>query len=353
MQTLINLGADVNATDHQNRTPLMYAAADGKSNAVALLVSRLADVNIEDVDGMRALEWAQSGNNSDLASFLGLITEPKRGKKTIKSKTQKQTQRQIEKQVDKQTEKIREKQTERFQDYGKTKGNESYERFHVADEGSHLFQYNVNDKLDELFSAIEQGDLNKCRQLFNEGLKVNSSDATGQTPLMVAARTNQIEIAQFLINSGADVNKSSMSGLTALHYSALEDFSHMARMLLDNNADVEATMRYSSTDGNKTDEPLVFEYKGATPLFIAIEAGKLEVLDILINAGANVNHTLTKRVYMLSKDRISYLTGSEGMGLDQDFLNDASVTVSDYGWSPYKQAQYLDNPEILILLNKK
>jgi len=76
MQVLFDLGADINAQDDQGRTPLMYAAADGKKDASVLLVSRQANWDIKDVDGMTAYNWSRSGGNSGLIRFLGLITKP-------------------------------------------------------------------------------------------------------------------------------------------------------------------------------------------------------------------------------------------------------------------------------------
>jgi len=40
------------------------------------------------------------------------------------------------------------------------------------------------------------------------------------------------------------------------------------------------------------------------------------------------------------------------MGLDKDFLNGAEVKISDDSWTPYKQAEFLNDSEILNLLSK-
>ena len=127
---------------------------------------------------------------------------------------------------------------------------------------------------------------------------------------MVAARHNRLDIAKYLIEQGANVNSSSASGLTALHYAALENHHEMAQLLLNNKAKVDATMRYSSTDGNYGQEPLVWEYIGATPLLIATESKNKKVVSILLKAGANPNYILTRKEYRLNKNRNTYLTGS-------------------------------------------
>jgi len=188
--------------------------------------------------------------------------------------------------------------------------------------------------------------------LLRKGASVNAADDTGQSALMVASRSNRLDMAKFLINKGADVNMSSSSGLTALHYAALENYDQMARLLLNNNAKVDPTMRYSSTDGNETKKPLVWEYIGATPLLIAVESGNREVLAVLVEAGANRNHILTRNEYRFNKDRETYLTGSEVMGLDDDFLMDVKVKISNDSWTPYKQAILLNESTILAFFPK-
>jgi len=349
MQVLIELGADVNAQDKQGRTPMMYAAADGEGDAVALLVSKDANVHIADVDGMRAYEWSRSGGNAELAKFLALITE----NKTQSDHTERHRHRHIDdKSSQKEIEKSIQKEVEREVQKAIKEEYEKREIFHVAADGTHLTQFNMKEKAPALLEAARYGSVEDCNSILNNGLTANSADGTGQTALMVAARGNRLKIAKFLIERGADVNKSSASGLTALHYAALENHDQMARLLLKHHAKVDATMRYSSTDGNYSKEPLVWEYIGATPLLIATESGNTEVLSVLINAGANPNHMLIRNEYRFNKDRVHYLTGSEVTGIDQDFLKEVDIKIIDDSWTPYKQALLLNKPDILVFFQK-
>ena len=303
MRVLINLGGDINAQDNQGRTPLMYAAADGKGDAVALLVSEEANILIKDVDGMRAYEWALSGGNPDLAKFLGLITENN-------SPTNKHESRQRKRNKGDQKENEKLLQKEKLKK----------ETLHVADDGLHLRQFDIKNGIPAMFDVVRHGTIDNCRKLLSQGGSANAADDTGQTALMVAAMTNRLDMASFLIENGADVNKSSASGLTALHYAALENHAQMALLLLQHNAQIDATMRYSSTDGNYDNKPRVWEYIGATPLLIAVESGNVDVLSALLKHGADKNYLLIRNEYRLNKDRVSYLTGKEVMGLDEDFL---------------------------------
>ena len=378
MQLLINLGADVNVQDQQGRTPLMYAAADGLRDAAVLLVSRIADVNIQDADGMRALEWALNGGNSDLVNFLGLITESKEdaprqvyGRNSKNRKTQEELDKRSEKASQKEfengskkqseLEKRLEKATQKEQENRSKKQSELEKRVskavqkesvHRAKDGLHIRQFDIKNEGTELMYAARNGSLAECQQLIANGSNVNATDGTGQTALMVASMSNRIENAKLLIENGADVNMSSTSGVTALHYAALENHDQIARLLLNNNARVDATMRYSSSDGNTTKELIAWEYIGATPLLIAVEANNVEIARALITAGANPDHRLTKIEYRLKKGSSSYLGLSEVIGIDEAFKQDAEINVSDDSWTPKRQAQQMNKSELLNLFPK-
>lgn len=329
IRALVDLGADLNIQDHQGKTPLMYAAANGKRDAAILLVSFQADWNIKDKEGYTAHDWSRTGGNLSLIRFFGLIT-----KKNNHSYEHNHTDE--------------EKETGQKKDQKKRNKRES---FHSSKNSSHLKQYDLGNKTPRLFDVVRNGSELECRQLIVEEKSINDTDETGQTALMIAASTNQVEMAKLLIEHGADVNKSSASGLTALHYAALENYAEMAKLLLKNNANVDPTMQYSSTDGNYTEELLVCEYIGATPLLIAIESKNLEVVILLLKAGANKYHTLTKNEYRLNKSRENYLTVSEVMGIDKDFLKEVKLKISDNTWTPYKQALASKEPTLISFLN--
>ncbi len=68
---------------------------------------------------------------------------------------------------------------------------------------------------------------------------------------------------------------------------------------------------------------------------------------MLIKAGANPQKVLVKNEYYLNKDRKSYLSGSEVMGIDKDFLKEVEIKLSDNNWTPYKQALQSNEPSIM------
>lgn len=89
---------------------------------------------------------------------------------------------------------------------------------------------------------------------------VNTINNQGETPLMLAAISNQLELAKVLIERGADVNK---PGWTPLHYASTRGHRQMMRLLLDNDAYIDA-----ETDNGTT--PLMMAAYYASPLAVKL-----------------------------------------------------------------------------------
>ena len=70
LQLLILKGADVNAKDKTNFTPLFYAAVGGKKQASEILIGAGADVNMTDQYGNTPLHYAALGGHYDTCELL-------------------------------------------------------------------------------------------------------------------------------------------------------------------------------------------------------------------------------------------------------------------------------------------
>lgn len=93
------------------------------------------------------------------------------------------------------------------------------------------------------------------------------SNPQSETPLMLAAITNQLAWAQKLIEKGADVNK---KGWTPLHYAATKGHIEMMRLLMENHAYLDA------------ESP-----NGTTPLMMAAHYGTSMATKLLLEEGAD------------------------------------------------------------------
>ena len=90
--------------------------------------------------------------------------------------------------------------------------------------------------------------------------QVNVQNQLGETPLMLAAINNQIELAAVLINRGADVNR---PGWTPLHYAATRGHREMMRLLLENDAYIDSEAANGTT-------PLMMAAYSAPPLAVKL-----------------------------------------------------------------------------------
>ena len=70
VELLIAKGADVNAKDKYDMTPLHPAAGRGHKEVVELLIAKGADVNAKDEDGDTPLDWADRRNQTATTALL-------------------------------------------------------------------------------------------------------------------------------------------------------------------------------------------------------------------------------------------------------------------------------------------
>ncbi len=113
--------------------------------------------------------------------------------------------------------------------------------------------------------------------LLNAGAKVDIVDNNGNTPLMYAIRNNMpSEVIRKIIQSGADINQKDKNGDTLLMYA------------IKNNApqeDIEQLVQYGA-DVNIADK------EGVSPLAQAIKQNQYDLMELLLNKGADVNTSL-------------------------------------------------------------
>lgn len=131
----------------------------------------------------------------------------------------------------------------------------------------------ATDDLDLFLEAIDDGNRRLVDYFLEKGVDVNGVSDQGITPLIAAAKENQAEIARLLIDRGAKVNFVNEKGWTALMEAADEGAYETAQVLMQAGAQIE----------------LHGEQFHATPLGIAASEGHLDILKMLLDAGANAN----------------------------------------------------------------
>ena len=123
-----------------------------------------------------------------------------------------------------------------------------------------------------LHSAVFRGNTDVARLLVAHGANLETRDKDGYTPLSTAAWSGYTDLVELLLEAGANVNTRSNGGATPLHGAANKGFVQIATLLLEHGAHVNA--------GNA---------HGFTPLHIAAYSDQPEVAELLIEHGAEMN----------------------------------------------------------------
>jgi len=128
----------------------------------------------------------------------------------------------------------------------------------------------------ELFAAAQSGDTAQIKTLLEAGADHAAVDEAGETALMHAAHGGHVAAVQLLIAAGADVNAKSPQGWTALAKAAYN--SETERGYVE-------VIEVLHEAGASLDERI---FLGITPLMLAAGGGDAQVVEWLINTGADV-----------------------------------------------------------------
>jgi uncharacterized protein len=124
-----------------------------------------------------------------------------------------------------------------------------------------------------LVKAINAGDAQSVRALIKTGTDVNARSGDGSTPLLWAAHTSNLDIAKALIAAKATVDAANDFGVTPLLEASRNGDAPMVELLLRAGADP------------KRSHP-----EGETPLLSAARAGSVPTVRLLLARGVDVNH---------------------------------------------------------------
>ncbi len=134
-----------------------------------------------------------------------------------------------------------------------------------------------------LNQAIKQGDLAKILQLQQQNVQFDFINKQGDTPLLLALKNNQQDIALWLINFfrnesklntntlASNINKQDNLGNSALHIAASKNMPKVSRLLIRTKANIN-----------------LVNTKKQTPLIVAIMAKNRMLAQQLINEGAKL-----------------------------------------------------------------
>jgi ankyrin repeat protein len=128
-------------------------------------------------------------------------------------------------------------------------------------------------KMTPLSQACTNGSDAFVRLLLKSGANPNTPIGTGVTPLMTCAKSGSVDAVKRLVEFGAAVEaKEPDQHQTALMWAAAEHQLNVVHALIDAHADLKAHSK-----------------AGFTAMHFAARQGDLEMVQLLLNAGVNVN----------------------------------------------------------------
>lgn len=145
-----------------------------------------------------------------------------------------------------------------------------------------------------LWNASMNGSAAMVRALLRAGSDPNAALLSGESPVMTAARTGAPDVLELLLAAGADPNARGTRDQTALMWAASQGHSEAVRVLLAHGADVDARSENWSQvmavpphadPANQQDVP----HGGNTALLFSARVGDLASARLLIEAGADVD----------------------------------------------------------------
>jgi ankyrin repeat protein len=286
---LLRGGADVNGADDRGMTPLALACANGSAAMGARLLEAGANPNIARSTGETPLMTAARTASLDLVRML------------------------VAKGADVNANNTRAQQTALM--WAASAQHPTLVNALVA-AGANIDARSAGGFTALLFAA-RQGDAESTRILLDAGADVNTAAPDGNSALVIATASGRDDVAVLLLDRGADPNRDG-TGFTALHAAVPRDMRRVIAALLAHGANPNVRLRAAPpslfgpargagsevvaevTGSSRRARPAAANagaaadramaaagsFTGATPFWLAAKNVNVEVLRMLVRAGA-------------------------------------------------------------------
>ncbi|XP_026470204.1 ankyrin-1-like [Ctenocephalides felis] len=155
------------------------------------------------------------------------------------------------------------------------------------------------DKNTALHIAASRGFKNACEILLRFGASVDALDSSDRTPLLLAVNRGHENVVEILINRGARVNAEEIHGYTPLCEAVWQQNANIVSKLLSNGARVTQSHRllhYCAHNRCVSIAKMLLQHgsvsnlrddTGDTPLLIAARTAQLDFVELLLQNGAS------------------------------------------------------------------
>lgn len=177
--------------------------------------------------------------------------------------------------------------------------------------------------------AIHSNNIRLIDVLLKYRIDVNALWCDNKTPLHHAVEKGNLEIVQKLLERKADVNAANRWNQTVLYRAAEYGFTEIVELLLKKNAKVNVKCNFNNS----------------TALDIAVRESKKEVVEMIINQGADVDCIIVNSDFLLPR------AVSKGWLETVRLLLDHGANINNCRYeNPLSEAIYSRNDEMVELL---
>ncbi|KAJ5620713.1 hypothetical protein N7510_004697 [Penicillium lagena] len=285
LKLLLNKGVAIDLRDNRGRTPLSVAAELGRLEHVKLLIQSNANINLADGNAWAPIAWAISTQHNEVVSYLLSQSD-------IDLRTQ---------DVDGRTLLAIAAQTENIESL------RLLIRVNIAASPTDRIECNP------LIWAILQTDIITICLLLRADWSLVHRKVKGRTPLSIATEIGNAEMTRVLIESGSNVNAVDESAWPCLREYSFDSYMPPNNFLQEVDCFVI---------GAKSSA------RARQPLLLAIEFKRWEVLEILLEAKADINSrdargwtALTWAVDLKRQKAVELIVSNPGLDLNCRDIN--------------------------------
>jgi ankyrin repeat protein len=143
-----------------------------------------------------------------------------------------------------------------------------------------LFLRGYSYRPEVFLDAAKDGDTVGVKLFLIAGMSPEVRNDAGETPLLLASRYDHAGAARALLEGGADVNARDKRGFTPLMRAVLNGSVETVKTVMEFRPDLNA----QTTDPDP-------DTSGSTALMYAVAKDRKEVVDLLLDAGADINES--------------------------------------------------------------